>query len=228
MTSRPPIFFDLDETLCERNQSWEELLTNAFERVDVEQYCTPADLEAVVHDVPTATSDVQFYEYWLQAAADHVGASPEPALEVAQAYDDLVDHSDVSLLPGATEALEMARERGPVGLITNGAQTTQLEKLAALDLVDAFDVAVYADPDNGVEPKPHTAPFERALDALGADPQDALHVGNSLQADIAGAHAAGLDSAWVPYGEPTEVGNHSPTHVLDSLAEFNSICSISR
>lgn len=223
MTTPSTVFFDLDLTLCERNQSEERLLADAFETAGVDRYCTPADLAAVVDDVPTATSDVEFYRFCLEAAAERLDADPSGAGSVARAYDDLVDHSDVSFLPGAAVALERARESCHVGLVTNGSRETQLQKLEALGIADAFDVAVYADPDNGIHPKPETIPFEHALAALDADPAGAIHVGDSLAADVAGAHAAGLDSVWVPHGDGTGAGDHSPTHTLETLGEFETV-----
>ena len=223
MTIRSTVFFDLDLTLCDRNQSEQRLLADAFETAGIEQYCTMDDLAAVVDDVPTATSDVEFYQFCLEAAAEQLGADASGAGTIAQLYHDLLDHSDVSFLPGAEAALDVAREIGNVGLVTNGSRETQLEKLNALGIEDIFDVAVYADPDNGVHPKPHTVPFEHALSALGADPAAAIHVGDSLAADVAGAHAAGLDSVWVPYQHGEMPGDHSPTHTLESLGEFESV-----
>lgn len=217
------VLFDLDLTLCVRNQSEERLLASAFDLAGVEQYCTPADLAAVVDDVPTATHDVEFYRFCLEAAAERLGTDSTGARAVARAYDDLLDHSDVSFLPGAEAALQLARASGHVGLVTNGSRRTQLEKLAALGIEDAFDVTLFADPDNGVHPKPDTVPFERALAALDASPGEAIHVGDSLAADVAGANAAGIDSVWVPYEGTVQAGEHSPTHTLETLGELETV-----
>lgn len=223
MTTPSTVFFDLDLTLCVGNQSERRLLADAFSHAGVEQYCTIGDLTAVVDDVPTATSDVEFYQFCLEAVADRTDADPAGAGAVARAYDDLLDHSDVSFLPGAEAALELTRRTGHVGLVTNGSRGTQLEKMNALGIADAFDVAVYADPDNGIHPKPDTIPFERALAALDAEPTSAIHVGDSLAADVAGAHAAGLDSVWVPYEGRDHAGDHSPTHTLETLGELETV-----
>jgi 2-haloacid dehalogenase/putative hydrolase of the HAD superfamily len=57
--------------------------------------------------------------------------------------------------------------------------------------------------------KPARAMFTRALTALGLAADDVLHVGDSLTADVAGAHAAGIRAVWVnrhgqnaPYDAP--------------------------
>lgn len=45
--------------------------------------------------------------------------------------------------------------------------------------------------------KPAPEPFLAVLDALGVAPAEALHVGDSLGDDVAGAAACGLRSAWL-------------------------------
>ena len=85
-----------------------------------------------------------------------------------------------------------------VGVVTNGAPEMQQAKLRGLGLDNAFETVVHAGYD--ALAKPHPEPFERALDSLDADPSQAVHVGNSLSSDVAGAHAAGLDSAWLDTG----------------------------
>ena len=45
--------------------------------------------------------------------------------------------------------------------------------------------------------KPHRLVFQRALEQLGLQPHEVLHVGHSDVDDVAGAKAAGLQVAWV-------------------------------
>ncbi|MFW5903487.1 MAG: HAD family hydrolase [Halolamina sp.] len=217
------VLFDLDRTLCVGTQDEDELLRRAFDRAGVEQYCSIADLVAVSEDLPTAESDVEFYELGLRAVAEETVADPDDAPAVARAYDDLVDHSAVEFRPGAPAALEAATESYAVGLVTNGGRETQTTKLDALGIADAFDAAVFADPANGVEPKPDPEPFRRALSALDVAPENALHVGDSLSCDVAGANRFGLPSVWVPFEDETHGGGPTPTYVLDSPGDLPAI-----
>jgi putative hydrolase of the HAD superfamily len=45
--------------------------------------------------------------------------------------------------------------------------------------------------------KPHGAIFQHAMQAVGLQPNRALHVGDSLQADVQGAAQAGLQPLWL-------------------------------
>lgn len=60
--------------------------------------------------------------------------------------------------------------------------------LAFTAVVTSEDVRAY---------KPDRAMFARALAALGMGADEVLHVGDSTNADVGGAHAAGIQAAWI-------------------------------
>lgn len=217
------VLFDLDRTLCVGTQDEDDLLAEAFDRAGVDQYCTIPDLVAVSDELPTAESDVEYYELGLRAVAETRRADPADAPAVARAYADLVDHSAVDFRPGARTALEVAVENYAVGLITNGGEAKQTTKLEALGIADAFDVEVFADPANGVEPKPDPEPFRRALSALDVVPENALHVGDSLSCDVEGANRFGLSSVWVPFEDEPRSGGPTPTYTLESPGDLPAL-----
>src|SRR5699024_9714395 len=102
-----------------------------------------------------------------------------------------------------------------VGVVTNGPPEMQSDKLAALGLDDAFETVVHAGYDAPAKPDPE--PFHRALSALDGEPASAVHIGNSLSSDVAGAQAAGLRSVWLDDGStPDPV----PDHTLASMEEL--------
>ncbi|WP_436347499.1 HAD family hydrolase [Natronorubrum sp. FCH18a] len=226
MAAYDAICFDLDQTLCEPTQDAATLLESTFEHVGCEPFCTPADLRATVPSLPTAETDREFYENLFTAVVDRAETDFDTGIAPALAaqYLELQDPTAVEFRPGAKAALEHARECGPVGLITNGGRPTQTQKLEALDIADAFDVRVFTEPSAGIHPKPDAAPFEYALGELGVAPDAAIHVGDSLHADIAGANAMGIDSAWIDLGRDDRDGvEHEPTYELSSLEAFETI-----
>jgi putative hydrolase of the HAD superfamily len=97
-------------------------------------------------------------------------------------------------------ALAGLRSRGLfLGVITNGAgdthpdsQRTKAESLQLLGRVDGFWVS-----DEMGYRKPDPWAFLPALQVVGASAEDCLFVGDSLEADIAGANAAGMRSALI-------------------------------
>ncbi|SEW21883.1 HAD family hydrolase [Natrinema salifodinae] len=216
------ICFDLDRTLCEPTQDAADLLDATFDHTGRERFCTPADLRAAVPDLPTAETDREFYEHLFAEVARRAGVESDVAPDLAAEYLELQDPTAVQFRPGARAALDHARDRGRVGLITNGGRKTQTQKLRSLGIEDAFDVRVFTDPSAGIYPKPDAAPFEYALAELDVAPDAAIHVGDSLHADVAGANAMGLDSAWLDTGRdgPRE---HEPTYELASLEAFETV-----
>ena len=95
------------------------------------------------------------------------------------------------------QALRTAGKR--LGVITNGQNEWQAQKLEALDLGDRFDVVLISEAEGLRKPDPRI--FARALDRMGVEPSEAMFVGDHPDVDIAGARAAGLAAAWkrVPY-----------------------------
>ena len=213
------VVFDLDDTLCEYRRSGADLLSLAFDRVGVEPCFTVEDYYAAfdTHAAPGETVD----DIRTRCFASLTGAAGhDPALgrRLAGIYREERDHRDVRFRPGASEALDRLGRDHRLGLVTNGGPAMQRQKLDAIGITDAFDTMVFAGYES--KPKPAPEPFHRALDALAVDRDRAVHVGNSLTADVAGAHAAGLRSAWVPTGHPPETAGPAPHYELDSLRDL--------
>ncbi|MFB6219748.1 MAG: HAD family hydrolase, partial [Halobacteriaceae archaeon] len=103
-----------------------------------------------------------------------------------------------------------------LGLVTNGTPDLQRARLDATGIADAFDTVVYAGFETAA--KPDTEPFETALSALDATPERAVHVGNSLSSDVAGACRAGLRAAWVP-----ATGDDPDPEPDDALASLDAL-----
>ena len=45
--------------------------------------------------------------------------------------------------------------------------------------------------------KPRRELFEMALEKIGLNPDEVVHIGDSLSSDVAGANAVGIDAIWV-------------------------------
>jgi HAD superfamily hydrolase (TIGR01509 family) len=210
------VLFDLDSTLCQHRRSHDTMLAEAFERADVTPYCTADDLSAVIPDIPAVESYIEFYTLCLEAVAERKGTNREHAPAVARAYDAVVDHFNVEFIPGVETVLRTLSNYA-LGLVTNGGRYTQQEKLDQLGIRDAFDTLVFATPEKGLKPDPY--PFECALQELDATPEETVHVGDSLHADVAGANAIGIGSVWIPQTSSTDDGI-TPDLTLDTVADL--------
>ena len=214
------VVFDLDDTICEYRQSGREILAGAFDEVGVEPFFTVGDYLGIFEDHAARGEPVDtIRERCFETLAAEQGFEPDLGRELANIYRTSRDHRDVRFRPGAAEALDRLRTDHRLGLVTNGGPQMQRQKLDALELTDTFDTLVFAGYET--EPKPSAEPFHRALDALSAEPAGAVHVGNSLSADVAGAHAAGLTSVWIPNGHGDMVEGPDPHFSLESLHELH-------
>lgn len=108
------------------------------------------------------------------------------------------------LYPDAVGIIEELRKRYRLALLTNGLPELQRKKIEAARFGDVFEAVVISGA-LGVG-KPAAAPFVRVLDALRLSADEAVMVGNSLRADIAGAQGVGMPAIWVrrPDAEITE------------------------
>jgi 2-haloacid dehalogenase len=84
-------------------------------------------------------------------------------------------------------------------------------KLSFTAVVTSEDVRAY---------KPASEMFRQGLAALGLRAHDVLHVGDSLNADVAGARAAGIDAVWVNRRGHPVPDTVRPTNVVGSLADL--------
>lgn len=94
------------------------------------------------------------------------------------------------------EVLRALGERVRLGVCSNftHAQTARAI-LAEAELLPRLD-AVVISVEVGVR-KPRREIFEAVLSGLEAEPGETLHVGDSLRADVGGAAALGVASAWI-------------------------------
>jgi putative hydrolase of the HAD superfamily len=213
------VLFDVDDTLCAYERTSGELLALAFEDVGVDPFVTP---EEYIDRYREFTEDSQtmadLRERCFAAIAREKGRDPDIGRAVARAYAAERDHANVRLLPGARDALATLSGDYRLAAVTNGSPEMQSTKLAALDVTDYFETVVHA--GYGAPPKPDPKPFHDALELLDASPERAVHVGNSLASDVAGAHAAGLRSAWLANGDSDP--EPEPHYVLESMADLTT------
>ena len=65
--------------------------------------------------------------------------------------------------------------------------------------------------------KPHGNIFAHALDAVGVSPARAVHVGDSLHADVHGARQAGMQPLWLRRDGEARRGTHDEGPVIHDL-----------
>jgi HAD superfamily hydrolase (TIGR01549 family) len=124
--------------------------------------------------------------------------------------------------------LASLRGRVPLALCSNFSHTqTALRVLQEAGLRDHLDVLVVSD-EKGIR-KPRPEIFQEVLAQLGTAPEETLHVGDNLAADVAGASALGLRTAWVTRRVPApeerlaEYRGPLPDYQIRDLSELETL-----
>jgi putative hydrolase of the HAD superfamily len=118
-----------------------------------------------------------------------------------------------ALFPGVLDLLRALRARGiKVGLLTNGVSETHREKIALLELGEAFDAIFLADEVGMVKPDPLL--FAHACRKLGSTPSRSAMVGDRYERDVAGALHAGLYTIWMNVRDERVPDGAPPPHLI--------------
>ncbi|WP_158855100.1 HAD family hydrolase [Halorhabdus sp. CUG00001] len=211
------VLFDLDDTLCEYARPASDVLTAAFERVGVEPLFAVEDYYQRFGEFVVTGDDIRdVRQRCFSTFAEESGLDDDVGRAIAEAFTAERDQTNVRFLPGAETAFERMIDRYPVGIVTNGDPWMQSQKLAGLGLDDRVETVVHGGHDAPYKPDPE--PFDVALDTLGIDHDRTVHVGNSLESDVAGAHNAGITSVWLD-GDSDSEPDPVPDYRVESMHE---------
>ena len=191
------VLFDLDETLLDRTTSLQAFLSSQYDRFGKS-----------LGSISFETWRDRFLEL------DQRGLAPKSSVYPAVLTEFGGDRSLANALlndyaekcceharafPGLLETLVQLRGEGlKLGIITNGEATFQARHINALGL-NAFMDAILVSETEGLR-KPDAALFVRGAKRLNVSPASCLFVGDNPVADILGAHAAGMLTAWFGRG----------------------------
>jgi putative hydrolase of the HAD superfamily len=150
-------------------------------------------------------------------------AVPGPLFQgISECYATAALKFPPRLIEGAQRTLAWLRGRGlKTGLICNTGRTPGFalrELLKGFGLLGCLDIALFS--DETVIRKPDPGIFLQALSLLGADPGQALHVGDSWANDVQGAVAAGMRAVWIAQ---VPGGDASPVTCITSVASLPEV-----
>ena len=137
-----------------------------------------------------------------RASADGCAGREVQALCAAAGLDGSVASSLVNLirehapalrLPSESiRVLESLRPSWKIGILTNGSPRIQRRKVKALGVTRLVDAVVFAVECGDGRGKPSPAAFATMLARLRVRPNNTVFVGDDVESDMHGAHAAGL------------------------------------
>jgi len=210
------VLFDLDETLLVRGEAIKAFISAQYNRhagalagIDPDLFRTRFLALEQNGTVPKA----EVYEL-LVAELGIAGLSAPDLLADYQA----VYPQFATLAAGARETLIALRRQGlATGIVSNGGTVVQNGKIDAAGLRSLADVVLVSEAEGLRKPDPRI--FMRAADALGLVPAQCLFVGDNPEADIAGAHAAGMAAVWYKGAMAWPDGLAAPERTITALSE---------
>nr|WP_245398290.1 HAD family hydrolase [Vibrio parahaemolyticus] len=231
------IFFDMDETLCATSQAdkaagqkFAAWIQQTYPQVSDPQAFLQRYLQGVYKKlnaefpqlVALLPDENAFRCGLIQTilAEDGIHIDAEQAQQ-AQHYFDSARIGAFTFFPGVKEMLTDLRKHYKLVVITNGPIFSQHPKLKATQMDEWVDHIIVG----GEEPeeKPAASIFQKALNLVDIKPEEALHIGDSLAADIAGANNMGILSVWVNAtgaSNPTEI---TPNFEIRETVELKEI-----
>ncbi len=201
------VLLDLDGTLIDSEFAWREAFLQTwaplYERHPElrERYGEPIELydgvyQPRVHALATGREwDPRFVrEAFESIVGEHFDGSHSYAGSLFEGYYEAWPRL-IAPYPEVRETLEALSGRVRLAIVTNGQSDEQRQKVELSGLAAYFEFVTVSEEAGSLKPDP--AIFHHTLERLGVAPASAIHVGDLLAADVAGAKAAGLGAVWL-------------------------------
>jgi putative hydrolase of the HAD superfamily len=184
------VFFDLDNTLVDRQAAFERYLAELgrrFPALDAERM-RALDEHGLAPRHTFCEAVVQCF--------------PCLGMSASELWDDFAEGlaRAVEPRPHITELLSRVGRRYRLAAVSNGSGRRQREKLARAGLAELLPDCFISGEIGARKPDPRL--FHFALDSTGLRPDEVLFVGDDPVRDIAGAHGVGLHTCWISHGRP--------------------------
>lgn len=226
------LFFDFDDTLWDTRTNNRECLKEIYADYRFGRYYDsfeafyncymPHNLELWRqyhnHEIDRKTLITERFRHVL-APAGHTDA--DAALSLNRDFLERTTRKTV-LIPGVIDLLEYLRPSYKMYILSNGFREVQFKKLSRGGLASYFDRVILSE-DAGIQ-KPHREIYDFALKNTNSRRNESLMIGDSWEADIAGAYHAKIDQLWFnPRNLLPPAPGFNPTYTVRSLSAIKEI-----
>ncbi|MBL6991125.1 MAG: HAD family hydrolase [Bacteriovoracaceae bacterium] len=121
--------------------------------------------------------------------------------------------NNIVFYPETLEVLKKIKFRYKTALITNGnSDPSQMGFGKYFDIIILGEHYPYKKPDKRI--------FRQLLKLASVNPEDVVHIGDSIENDVRGANDMGMTSVWINRLTKENKTNHHPTHEINCLTEL--------
>lgn len=236
------VIFDLGSTLIHFNAEWHEIFIQSNQQMidhlqasgvvlDREEFLNQFKARLDEYYIQRESEFIEYTtRYILQTLLSEWGypdVSPgliESALESWYKVSEANWKTEEDAIP----TLELLRDRGyRLGLISNAGDDANVQRLVDQAALRPYFDIILSSAKLGIR-KPNPRIFEYALNYLETPPFKAVMVGDTLGADVLGAHNAGLLAIWITRRANTPANQAhrdtiQPDAVIDTLSELPEV-----
>lgn len=124
----------------------------------------------------------------------------------------------LNLYEDARWAIDVFRAHGPLGLISDGHLVAQQNKLAALNIGEAFQAVVFSDAFGRDSWKPSPRPYQRIMELIPGAPSDFVYIADNPSKDFITARRLGWGTIQIARREGVhEGGEGAPEYRADAV-----------
>ncbi|MDF2435694.1 MAG: superfamily [Bacteroidota bacterium] len=224
------IFFDLDRTLWDMDGNSYQTLCELYEQHDLKskglndcneficRYKVINDQLWLDYSRDLVSRDVLRKERFTRAFKEFNLTDDELATTFS---NDYVSHAPLKnkLMPDTMEVLDYLSGKYELHIITNGFEEVQHVKIEKSNLKKYFKNVITSDLAGFKKPDPRI--FDFSLKAAEANLHNSIMIGDSLDADIAGARNYGM--AQIYFNPERTSHTEKVTHEISSLKELQNI-----
>jgi putative hydrolase of the HAD superfamily len=221
------VFFDLDHTLWDFDKN---------SGLTFEKIFKLNNLKVELDDFLPVYEPINF-RYWKLYREEKVTKSALRYGRLKDAFDaievkiedELINHlSDAyiehlcsfnHLFEGTFEILNYLQHKYDLHIITNGFEEAQEKKMSASNIRDYFKTITNSEMVGVKKPNPKI--FNFALEMAKARPAESIMIGDSIEADIEGAHNIGMDTIHFDYKDKNN--NHNFKRITNLKALQNHL-----
>ncbi len=223
------LFFDLDNTFWDVRENQRCALSELFSLYKMECYF---DSFSVFYNTFININSQLWIDYrdgliqretlrndrFIKLLASVNITNDKLALQLSDSYLQITPHYN-NLIPHSEEVLTYLNEKYPLGLITNGFNEVQFNKIKYAGIEKYFNSVVTSE-FAGVN-KPNPEIFFYAMKQVKVTPKTCIMIGDDPYNDIWGASESGMDSIYFNFQNIK--CDTPPTYEIQSLIELKNI-----
>ncbi|CAM1341983.1 YjjG family noncanonical pyrimidine nucleotidase [Tenacibaculum amylolyticum] len=226
MEIKKHIFFDLDHTLWDFDKNSALSFQKIFkeQKIDLEldtflELYMPINLAywKLYREEKIGKEELRYKRLKSTFDTLEIEVSDELINMISEDYIKYLPHNNF-LIEGTIELLEYLKPKYELHIITNGFEEVQNLKLQKSKIAAYFDVIVTSE-SVGVK-KPNPKVFAFALKEANITAENAIMIGDSLEADIEGAIAVGMEAIHLNLNKEVVEGSFTSVKSLLEIKQY--------